>query len=114
MKELILVVDDEQGIREILQEDLVGEGYEVKTASTINLAIQMIKNNKFNYIFSDYHMSNGDSLELLKEARRVNPLVPFFIVSGFTDDVEGKLLDLGVTGILKKPYSIDELKQLLH
>jgi DNA-binding NtrC family response regulator len=114
MKQLILVVDDEQGIREILQEDLIAEGFEVRTASTINLAIQLIKNNHFQYIFSDYHMSSGDSMDLLKEARRIDPKVPFFIVSGFADDVEARLISLGVTGILKKPYSINDLKQLFH
>ncbi len=108
------MVDDEQGIREILQEDLVAEGYEVKTSSTIDMAMMLVKNNHFDYIFSDFHMSNGDSLKLLKEARRIDPSVPFIIVSGFTEHVESELKKLGVTGILKKPYSIDDLKSLFN
>ena len=113
MKGLILVVDDEQGIREILQEDLLSEGYEVRTSSSIEMATRMIRITQFDYIFSDYHMSNGDSLILLEEARRINPEVPFYIVSGFTEHVENDLLKRGVTGILKKPYMLSELKSLL-
>lgn len=109
----ILIVDDEQGMREVLAEDLTYEGYKIHTAHSGKSAIEVFKNNQFNIVISDLKMPDGDGRFLLSEVRKINPEIPFIIVSGFLENIEEELRSLGVTHILRKPYKMTELMKLI-
>ena len=73
MKSNILVVDDEQSLRESLQEILHLAGYEVNAVGTGEQAVECIKNNDYDLILLDLKMPGMDGLDVLKETTQASP-----------------------------------------
>lgn len=69
----ILIVDDEEGIRETLQDFLQSSQFEIRTASSGKSAQQVIESTKIDFVISDIRMPNGDGIFLLSEIKRINP-----------------------------------------
>ncbi len=84
-KRNILVVDDKDFMRESISEVLHRKGYDVKTASNGNEAVDMFMRELFDLVLSDYKMPQMTGVELLQNVKAVNPDVPFLIFTGFGD-----------------------------
>src|SRR5438552_684111 len=69
----ILVVDDEPIIRASLAEFLQQEQYEVQTASTGELALQMAARHKYDVVLCDVHLPGLDGLEVLERVNQLSP-----------------------------------------
>ena len=69
MKSRILVVDDEESIREFLEIMLKKEGYEVTCAADGQIALDLIKKKSFDLVISDLQMPNVTGIELLKQVK---------------------------------------------
>src|SRR6186713_2305354 len=83
MKPRILVVDDEESIREFLDIMLRKEGYEVTVAEDGQKAIDVLKKKSFDMVISDLQMPNVTGMELLKHTRDNYPDVIFMIITAF-------------------------------
>ena len=66
----VLVVDDEEGIRQQLSYVLEDEGYEVETASNGSEALAHLENQRFDIVITDLMMPAPDGMEILKIARK--------------------------------------------
>lgn len=111
----VLVVDDEEGIREILQSELEDAGYRVFTAESGNAGIEIIKKEKIDLVLSDIRMPNGTGTQLLKMIRERDaerPVVLF--ISGFSDVSLEEAYDLGAEGIMSKPWDPEELLKTIE
>lgn len=110
----ILVVDDEKGMREYLQELLEDAGYEVTAAANGCEAIQLFKQNPFDIVITDLLMPKKDGAETIIELRNYYPDVKIIIVTGGgninAQDYVELFESLNVTYAFTKP--IDKKKLL--
>ncbi len=104
----VLVVDDEIGIREVIKEYCLNEGYEVIEASNGLEAID-IMNNSVDVIVLDIMMPKMDGYTALKEIRK-NYKTPVIMLSARTDEFDKlQSFDMGVDDYVTKPFSPKEL-----
>ncbi len=107
---LVLVVDDEEGIRESLSDILKDEGHEVITSETGEEALKIIRENNPDLIFLDIWLPGMDGLQALKEIKEVNPELTVVMISGHgTIDLAVKATKMGAYEFLEKPLSIDRV-----
>ena len=101
----VLVVDDDPDLRECVSEDFQFHELHVQEASGGKEALEMIKNNSFDFIFSDMRMPDGDGRFLateLKKLQEPHPLI--FLYSGFNDISSTERVELGIVEIFAKPF----------
>jgi two-component system, NtrC family, nitrogen regulation response regulator NtrX len=106
----ILIVDDEQSIRETLREILEYEGYEIEEAKDGEKAIALIK--KFNYdaVLSDIKMPKLDGIEVLEKAKSIAPELPFIMISGHgTMETAIEATKKGAFDFINKPPDLNKL-----
>ena len=105
----ILVVDDEELIRNVIKEYLMMENYTVDEAGDGQEAIEKAKNNDYNLIIMDIMMPKMDGYQACKEIKK-NKDVPFIMLSARSEEYD-KLIgfDLGIDDYVTKPFSPKEL-----
>lgn len=105
----ILIVDDEELIRDVIKEYSENEGYKVYEASDGIEALDIIKMNKIDVIVLDIMMPKLDGFSTYKEIKEIKN-IPTIILSARSDEFD-KLLgfELGVDDYLTKPFSPKEL-----
>jgi len=113
-KKSALIVDDECLILKIISDILKKEGYEVKTASTHNHVLQLIKNNFFHVAVIDIRMPGKSGVELLEEIRTVNDKLPVILMTGYASlETAIKAVHHGAFDYLTKPLDYNKLKQVI-
>lgn len=106
----ILVVDDEQAVRESLRRSLSFNGYEVLLASDGAEAITIVHDENPDIIVLDVNMPNMDGLEVCRSLRSEGwgrPILMLTARDGVSDRVAG--LDAGADDYLPKPFALEEL-----
>lgn len=107
----VLVVDDEPTIRELMQLVLAREGHTAKTASDGMQALEMLRAERFDFLLSDIKMPRMDGLELLRQARALDPDMTVIMMTGFgTVETAVDAIKSGAADFLTKP--IRELEQI--
>lgn len=105
----VLVVEDDQEIRALLQGSLRVEGFEVQTAVSISEATALLKHSLPDLVLLDLGLPDGDGADLVSHIRRQHSL-PILVVSARHQESEKvKLLDAGADDYLAKPFSVTEL-----
>jgi CheY-like chemotaxis protein len=115
--ELILVVDDEDQIREITKKTLEIHGYRVITANDGKEAIELYtqKREEIKLVLMDMMMPVMDGSMSIRELRKANPEVKIIAVSGLTPkDNIAKVDDNLVQAFLTKPYTAEKLLNTIH
>ena len=107
----ILVVDDEDAIREILKIKLVKLGYDPECAQNGKEALKILAKEKFPLILTDLRMPEIDGIELCIQIKERNPETVIYAFSGHvTEDEFDQLEKMGFDGLLCKPVSFEVLK----
>ena len=110
MAEKILVVDDEQEIRNLLNHFLKDQGYEVILASDGNQALKLAAEENPQVIILDIKMPGLDGLEvckLLKDNEQTR-LIPIIVITGFEDN-KMEALNRGADDFVNKPFDMAEI-----
>ncbi len=111
MKSRILVVDDEESIREFLEIMLKKEGYEVTTAEDGAKAQELLKKRSFDMIISDLQMPNVTGVELLKFVKENYAQTVFMLITAFgTTETAVEAMKMGAYDYVTKPFKIDEVR----
>lgn len=111
MKSRILVVDDEESIREFLEIMLRKEGFEVTTAEDGQKALDTIKKKSFDMVISDLQMPNMTGIELLRHVKDQFPDLLFMMITAFgTTETAVEAMKLGAYDYITKPFKIDEVR----
>ncbi len=111
MKPRILIVDDEDSIREFLEIMLKKEGYEISLAEDGLKALQVLEKKTIDLIISDLQMPNKTGIELLRDVRTLYPDVLFMMITAFgTTETAVEAMKLGAYDYLTKPFKIDEVR----
>lgn len=111
MKAKILVVDDEESIREFLEIMLRKEGYEITLAEDGQKAKDLLQKKSFDMIISDLQMPNMTGIDLLKYVRQDFPEILFMMITAFgTTETAVEAMKMGAYDYLTKPFKIDEVR----
>jgi len=101
----VLVVDDEESIRELLSKMLAMAEYDVETAPDGRMGIERLRQQQYDLLISDLKMPNVDGLSLIREARHLAASMPVLIITGYSSEQSAiEAVNLGVTGYLTKPF----------
>ena len=107
----VLVVDDEDLVRQVVAENVQSLGYICSTASDGLEALELIKGNSYEVIISDVRMPRLDGLELMEKARQIRPSIPFIIITGYTADYPfDEIIEAGANDLINKPFKTSEIK----
>ncbi|MDA3865265.1 MAG: sigma-54 dependent transcriptional regulator [Salinivirgaceae bacterium] len=106
----ILVIDDEESIRNTLQEILEYEKYTVDMAAEGAEAMEQLKKNQYNVILCDIKMPNMDGIEVLERAIRIQPTAPVIMISGHGNiDTAVDAIKKGAYDFIEKPLDLNRL-----
>ncbi|MCK5147204.1 response regulator [bacterium] len=107
----ILIVEDDDEIRELLSETLIRWGHETVLTANGQEGFNQYRNGSFELILSDIRMPIMDGLALLKSIREKDKKIPIVIITAFpTVDSAVESLGLGADHYLVKPVNFDDLK----
>jgi two-component system, NtrC family, response regulator PilR len=110
----VLVVDDEESIREFFEIMLKREGYEVLTASNGIKALELLKNQPVDLIISDIQMPEMSGLELLGKVKEIDPEMVMVMITAFgSTETAVEAMKLGAYDYILKPFKIDEVKIII-
>ena len=106
----LLVIDDDEGVRESITRMLRAAGYTVQTATSGEEGFELARGDAFDVILSDLRMSGLSGIEVLKQLRDVRVDASFIIMTGFgTVDTAVEAMKLGAVDFVQKPFFRDEL-----
>jgi DNA-binding NtrC family response regulator len=110
----ILVVDDEEMLREAIVFDLRRRGCETLEAGDGKEAFEIVSKHKVDAVISDVRMPKGGGVELLERIRAAYPYWPVvLLVTGFADITEPEAIRKGAIGLLDKPIDRKKMLQAL-
>ena len=106
----ILAVDDEEVVCESIRRVLSGEGYDVRTTTSPQEGLEMVRREIFDLLLLDIKMPEMDGIELLRAVRGVSPETEVIIVTGYaTIETAVEAVKLGAFDYLEKPVSPPQL-----
>lgn len=110
----LLIVDDEQGMRQLLSIVFGREGHLVRTAENGRRGLELLREEAADLIVSDVKMPDMGGIELLRAARALLPEVAVVMMTAFaTVDTAREAFKLGADDFITKPFDIDELKLIV-
>jgi CheY-like chemotaxis protein len=110
-KKIILVIDDDQNMREMLSTVLGALGFEVHCRHDGNAAVHFAEEWCFPIVITDYRMPGLNGIEVTRQLRVRCPGV--FIIGASAEDKEQDFARAGADAFLKKPFHIPELISLI-
>ena len=115
MEKKILVVDDEDYHRELMQKLLSKLGYEVDAVESAEDAFSLLRRNKFPVIITDLIMLEMDGVEFCRRIRETDDKTVVIALTGHTDlyDID-KLKEAGFDNHLTKPFKIEVITQAIQ
>lgn len=116
MTKRILVIDDEQSIRDSFDLALKKYPYDIDFAENGLIAINKFNNNSYDLIYLDLKMPEMDGIETLREIRKLNSEVPIYIVTAFHKDYFDQLTEAQKDNLafelLQKPIKMDKIRSI--
>ncbi len=110
MKKQILLVDDENLIREMLTDAFTKQGYKVWSAAGGKEALKILKHQSVNVMFLDLNMPEMNGIELCRQIRRDKPMAIIYALTGFASLFElSDCREAGFDDYFTKPAKLDDL-----
>ena len=111
----VLIIDDEERVREIIQYTLEAAGYQVGTAASGEEGLEKFgRGEAWDLVLLDQRMAGLQGLELLRMPHRINPRVPVVLLTAFGSvDLAQGVLASGASAFLQKPMSPEELRRVV-
>jgi two-component system response regulator (stage 0 sporulation protein F) len=111
----ILIVDDQFGIRVLLQEVLMKEGYTIFQAPNGQVALELAKNENPDLILLDMKIPGMDGLEILRNIRKMEIDTKVIMMTAYGElDLIQEAMEMGALAHFTKPFDIDELRQAVN
>jgi len=103
----ILVVDDEQTVRDLVAKTLTTADYDVDTASDGPSAVERLRSTEYDLLITDLKMPGMDGLSVIREARQRSSEMPIIVITGYSTEASAiEAINLGVCGYLTKPFRL--------
>ncbi len=115
MGKKVLIIDDQPDILEVLTEIIEILDHEVVAISSGNNLDKKFQTNDFDIVITDYQMPDMTGVDIAKKVKSKYPDTKVYIISGYHQLLsEEKMCEYGVSGLLDKPFEIEELKRILN
>ena len=109
----ILVVDDEEGVRELLRDLLEGEGFRVYLAPGSREALSLFEVHQFDGVFTDVGMPGMSGWELAHAIRQRNETIPIAVITGWGEAVgSNEQKEARVDWVIAKPFTAQRISEL--
>lgn len=113
-RDIILIVEDNNAIRDLLSETVAASGYGVITARDSQEAMSMIQSQNFKLVFLDLRLPGVGGIEILKKIKEIAPAVPVVVVSGNPGDLLASQRGaMWPEMVISKPFKISQIKEAL-
>jgi DNA-binding response OmpR family regulator len=111
----ILVVDDDQEVREFLKDFLEGEGYSVTLLSDPTAAVASLKENQYHLMILDLMMPELNGMDLLAQIRQTDDDVAIIILTGHPSlETATTSIELEVSAYIRKPFTPQEFRDAIE
>jgi DNA-binding NtrC family response regulator len=112
--ESILLVEDKAELRAMLRKALEKAGYSVEEAPDGTSAIDKVRNHRFLVVLTDLKLPGSSGLDVLREARRADPMIPVILITayGSVEEAVTAMKD-GAFDFIQKPVELEHLKILI-
>lgn len=111
----ILVADDDPVVRRVITRIVanVAPHRRIVEAATTTEARHLLRRWRWSAILTDYDMPDATSIQLIIDARALDPGVPIVVISAH-QSVAQQVLDIGATHFVAKPFSVEALRALIE
>lgn len=110
----VLVVDDDEGHAEALADGLEMDGHECVVATSGDEAVEKLAERTFDAVLTDLYMHDRSGLEVLKEARRLQPQAVVLLITGHGSvETAVEAMQMGAADYITKPVNLPELRTRL-
>lgn len=111
----ILIVDDEESVRDSLYNWFIEDGYDVETAENAKVALTMVEEKNYDIILADIKMPGMDGMEMHRRIKSLNSDPVFIIMTAFASvDTAVQALKDGAFDYVTKPFDPDDLSHLIR
>lgn len=114
-KSKLLIVEDEENMREVLKILLESEGFEATCAMDATEGIEWLNKEIFDIIITDIKMPGGNGFQILKKAQEISPETLVVMITAFgTTEAAIEAMKLGAYDYIHKPFKIDEIRLVVN
>jgi excisionase family DNA binding protein len=106
----VLVVDDEQAVRDLVSKYLTTAEYDVETVEDGPTALERLQANSYDLLITDLKMPGMDGLSVIRETRRRFSDLPIIIITAYSTEASAiEAINLGVSGYITKPFRMERV-----
>jgi len=110
----ILVIDDEDSVRDVLSRMLKAKGHQVAVASNGEEGIERFRSEPFDMVFTDLGMPKLSGWEVGRTIKAINPKIPIAMITGWGVELDRqKLSENGIDLSIAKPFNFDQVINLV-
>lgn len=111
----VLVIDDEEEVRDMLSFCMAQLGFRVVVAGSGAEGIELVRRQSFDLVITDLKMPVMDGVATTRELRALRPNLPVLLMSGFVPaDGVAACLACGAAAFVRKPFGLDELETVVR
>lgn len=115
MAEQVWVIDDDPGIRYVLEEYLRSEGLTSRIFATGDELTLAFRHHEPDLVLADIRLEGKDGLELMQDLRKSRPDLPVIVMTAYSDlDYAVRAFQGGAFEFMSKPFDLEELGRLIH
>lgn len=105
----ILVVEDDDSIREVVKDYLEQTGYQVTVCSDGLKGLDRVKQGSYDLIILDIRLPHVNGIGLIKVSRKINPETPIICITAYGDHPEKVAVEESADLVIAKPFQLGEL-----
>lgn len=114
-KGLILIVEDDESMREGLRDWLIDGGYKVETAKDGEGGLKIISDHDVSLVLLDLRLPGKDGISVLREAKTIRPQLKVIIITAYpSSQTKAAALKEGAVDYLPKPFDMNDLEKLIR
>ena len=111
----VLVVDDEEILRNLLSDVLQEEGYNVRSLGCAEQALKLVTEGEVDIIITDIKMKGMDGIQLLKKTKEISPDTDVIVMTGYASiETAVESMKLGAIDYLNKPLNIEQIRVIVN
>lgn len=106
-----LIIDDDPDMLEIVTAIIEDQGFAIEQVASVAEAHNYLKNPKYDLLVTDLHLPDGDGLEIIEQARKVNAKMAIVVLTGYPDESRvHDMMTYEISTFLVKPFTSQQLK----
>ena len=116
MSDKILIAEDSDCVRELLEMALRAEGHDAVAVSSGREALSMLREGMFRLLITDFQMPEMDGIDLMKRARAICPKMPVMVITTCMEALKKRARAEGVEpdAMMGKPFETEELLRVVQ